>query len=169
MVRSYSADEIVSLSRGRNDRQDFTRTIAAHALSKLRNEPLERVARKAFGDVPLLTRAPVTPQSSPVTGVSQTRVGDLMLIAPQSAAAQLFARCMRLDLNGLYTIQVPYASVHAVPLFAGEGLPINIVKSPVAVTTVGPVRKLSFGTTFSRELQNSTPENLSQILGRLLS
>jgi hypothetical protein len=31
----------------------------------------------------------------PAAGLSQTRTGDLLLIAPQSAAAQLFEKCAR--------------------------------------------------------------------------
>jgi hypothetical protein len=180
MVRKpYTADEILQLSKRQYPsayrdelRRDFNRSLAAHALAKMRNETPERIARKAWGDdcrgIPLLTRAPVSPLSSPVTAVSQVHVGDLLLVAPGSAAAQLFARCMRLDFAGVYQITVPYASSHATPLFAGEALPINVVRSPIATTTVGPVRKLGFITTFTEELEAATPENLAAILGRLL-
>jgi hypothetical protein len=50
------------------ERRDFTRAIAARVLGKLRNEPPERIARKAWGDegrLPLLTRAPVAPVAAP--------------------------------------------------------------------------------------------------------
>jgi hypothetical protein len=154
-----------------SERRDFTRAIAARVLGKLRNEPPERIARKAWGDegrLPLLTRAPVAPVTSPVAGISQTRVGDLLLVAPGSAAAQLFDRCLKLDFNGVYQFNIPHPAAHATPLFAGEGLPINVVMSPVATTTVGPVKKLGFITTFTKESQMATPENLAAILGRLL-
>jgi hypothetical protein len=63
--------EILDSSRRRHpevyrdaDRRDFARAIAARVLGKLRNQPPERIARKAWGDegrLPLLTRAPVAP------------------------------------------------------------------------------------------------------------
>jgi hypothetical protein len=148
-------------------RQDFTRALACRVLSQLRNEPAERIAKRAWGEVPLLTRAPSSPMATP-QAFSQTHVGDFLLVAPTSTAAQVFDRCMKLDFNGVYQINVPYAASHATPLFAGEGLPIAVVRSPVATTTVGPVKKFGFITTATRELLDSSPENVAAILGRLL-
>jgi hypothetical protein len=102
-------------------------------------------------------------------GLSQTQVGDLQLIAPGSAAAKLFAACTRLDLGRALQINVPHASGHATPAFVGEGLPIAVAMSPVATSVLGPARKLAIITTFSRELQNQTPEDLVAILSRLLA
>jgi hypothetical protein len=76
---------------------------------------------------------------------------------------------MRLDFSGgVLEFSVPHAVGHAVPLFAGEDLPIAVTMSPIASTTVGPTRKLAFITTFSREMQMQTPDNLAVLLGRLL-
>jgi hypothetical protein len=51
-------------------------------------------------------------------GISQTRIGDLLLLAP--AAAKLFSQCMRLDFNGgVLQFNIPHAAAHATPLFAG--------------------------------------------------
>jgi hypothetical protein len=154
---------------GHADRQSFCRALAVRTIHKLsRERPWDIVRRAGWTDDHRLTRAPVSPATSPVTGVSQTHVGNLLLIAPQSAAAKLFAECMRLDFTGLYEIVVPYAASHATPQFVGEAMPINVVRSPTASTTVGPVKKLTFITSFTRELQLSSPENLSVILGKLL-
>jgi hypothetical protein len=151
------------------ERRDFLRGLACRVLGQLRNEPPERIARKAWRDenIPLVARAPSPPMAAPQP-FSQTRVGDFLLVAPTSAAAQLFDRCMKLDFNGIYQITVPYAASHATPLWTGEGLPLNVVRSPVATTAVGPVKKFGFITTATRELLDASPENVAQILGRLL-
>jgi hypothetical protein len=106
--------------------------------------------------------------STPVTGWSQTHVANLLLVAPGSAAAQLFDRCMKLDFTGVYQINVPYAGAHATPTFVGEGLPINVVRTLTASTTVGPVKKFGFITSATRELLDASPENVAALLGKLL-
>jgi hypothetical protein len=159
------------LHNGHNDRRAFNRLVAAYVLGKLRHESPAEIIRKTWRDDPrlaLLTRAPVTPPASPVTGISQTRILDLLLIAPGSAAAKVFARCMQLDFTGVYQFNIPHAASHATPLFSGEGLPMNVVMSPVATTPVGPVRKLGFITSFTRELAESAAENFAAVIGRLL-
>jgi hypothetical protein len=157
----------------RVERLAFLRSIACRVLAKLGNVSPQAIAQRAWpDDSARIARAATTPYTTvagAAAGLSQTRIGDLLFVAPGSAAAQLFARCMRLDFSGgVLEFNIPHAVGHAVPLFAGEGLPIAVVMSPVAATTVGPVKKLAFITTFSRELQAQTPENLAVLLGRLL-
>src|SRR5262249_12698456 len=92
-----------------------------------------------------------------------------LLVAPGSAAAQLFDACLRLNFDGVLTYLVPHVATHPVPLFVAEGGIVPVVQAATASTTVGPGRKLSFIVGLTRELENATPDGAAAIPGRLLA
>jgi hypothetical protein len=162
------------LNNGQAASRALFRSLAARVLAKIHGGPPERFARAAWPQdrdaVALITRGAVSPLDT-VAGAPflQTRITDLLLgLAPGSAAAQLFARCMRLDFGGVLQYSIPHVSTRPVPLFVGEGRPIPVSQAALASTTVGPTKKLSYIVTLTRELEAATPESLSVILGRLL-
>jgi hypothetical protein len=138
-----------------DQRRSLYRALAARTLGALRREEPSHIVKRSWPDdarACLLTRAASVPTA---TGgpLSQTRIGDLLLIAPGSAAAQLFARCMNLDFGGgVFEYKIPYPAAYPVPIFVGEGGAIPVVDGNFGSTTVGPVRKLAFATTISHEL-----------------
>jgi hypothetical protein len=77
----------------------------------------------------------------------------LLLIAPPSAAAKLFARGMQLDFAGVLQYLVPHVSTHPVPLFVAEGAPIPVVQGATSKATVGPVKKLAFAFAISNAIK----------------
>jgi hypothetical protein len=162
------ADELV-----RRDRLSLHRALAGAVLGKLADQPPEKIVRRAWPDdtkASWLTRAPVSPMDTTGTSaLTATRVSDLLLIAPGSAAAQLFDRCLRLNFDGVLQYLVPHVATHPLPLFIPEGGIIPTVQAATASTTVGPVRKLAFIVGLTRELENATPEGAAIILGRLLA
>jgi hypothetical protein len=157
-----------------SDRKSFHRALFAHVRAHTHPEqvPEEIVARAWPADdrAMWLTRAPVSPDSTTGTAAALaiTRTASLLLIAPRSAAARLFAKCLQIDLEGVLQVNVPHVSSHPLPLFVAEGGPIPVAMPSVAKTTVGPARKLAFAVGLTRELDEATPETGSVVLGRLL-
>jgi hypothetical protein len=155
-----------------DQRRSLYRAIAAKVLGARSREPAHRIVERAWPDdhrAMLITRAPTTPTSTTAAAaLAQTRTGDLFLVAPGSAAAQLFSRCPRLDFDGVSQFLVPYVGAHPTPLFVAEGAPIPVGQAGLGHATVGPVHKLAFITTLSNELEAATPESASVILGRLM-
>src|SRR5262249_45091456 len=95
-------------------------------------------------------------------------VRSLLLLAPGSAAAQLFARCLQVDLEGVLQVSVPHVATHPLPIFVAEGGPTPVVQPSLAKVIVGPARKLSFIVGLTRELDEATRETGAVVLGRLL-
>jgi hypothetical protein len=162
------------LGNGQAASRALFRSIAARVLAKIHGGSPERLARASWPQdraaVALITRGAVSPLDT-VAGAAfvQTRITDLLLgLAPGSAAAQLFARSLRFDFEGVLQYQVPHIAIRPVPLFVGESAPIPVVQPGVASSTIGPTRKLSFIAAISRELASATPETMSVVLARLL-
>lgn len=75
---------------------------------------------------------------------------------------------LSLDFAGVYSFAIPHVGAHPVPLFTAEGAPIPVAQPAISSTVIGPVRKLCAIASFSKELANAVPEDLAQLLGRLL-
>src|SRR5262249_38369588 len=131
----------------------------------------EKVVRQHWPDdhrAAVITRAATTPTDTSTTALTATKVSPLLLIAPKSAAARLFDRCMRLDFDGVLTYNIPHVHTRAVPLFVAESSPIPFVQPSLTKATVGPPRKLAFGIGLTNELEEASPDSAAQILARLL-
>ena len=84
---------------------------------------------------------------------------------------QLFQLGLALNLEGVSTIRIPsVAGLPVRPVFVGEGQPATAMQWNFAADTVlGPVRKILLLSAVSGELQNSTPETASAVIGRVLA
>jgi hypothetical protein len=155
----------------RRDAQSISRMLAGCVLSKIHGGSPESVVRRAWPDdsrAQLFTRAAVNPTDTTATAITATKTSPLLLIAPSSAAARLFEKCLRLDLGGVLSYSVPHAATHPLPLFVAEGAPFPFVQPSTAKATLGPARKLGFGIAITRELEEASPDSAAAILARLL-
>jgi hypothetical protein len=117
-----------------------------------------------------LTRASTSPTSTS-DYPAVIRVATLQLLAPPSAAAQLFAHpaTIKLDFDGVQTYSIPRVGSAPAPLFVAEGAPAPAVRMTYAGTTCGPTRKQMFLAALSNELESATAEAASTIIGRTMS
>jgi hypothetical protein len=124
----------------------------------------EGVARSLWADdevtLAVLQRAAVSPASTTVSGwasqLAATSVADFVeSLKPQSAAAALIARCLKVPLNGSSTVTIPRrsgapASVDAA--WVEEGAPAPVIQYSLSGGTLGPMRKMVLITVVTREL-----------------
>ena len=105
----------------------FTRAATAIALAAIDTRRPVDIARDLYGadEATLrITRAATDPSSTSGWGqqVLQSTVGDFLSgLAPQSAAARLFAEALRVELAGTYTVLLPAVSEFPAPVFVSEG------------------------------------------------
>jgi hypothetical protein len=76
---------------------------------------------------------------------------------------------MRLDFGGINAIAVPNATEVASAAFVAEGAPIPLGQAAFVAATLGPVKKLGLIAGISREVQEYSPDNASNLIGRLMS
>jgi hypothetical protein len=138
-------------------RRSFVRTATATALSRIKKEmgSPERILREAWPhdrNADLIVRSPSGPPTS-VGDFPGAAVAKLMLLAPRSAAAQLFALAMSVDLKGVAQFTFPLPTNFAAAVFVGEGQPISVRQGSFAGMTVGPLRKLALLAGMSNELE----------------
>jgi hypothetical protein len=93
----------------------------------------------------------------------------LQSLAPASASAQLFAKCLRLDLSGIAKVRMPYIAGAPVPIFITEGGAAPVAQFTVAGVDVGPVRKILIQTVVTAELDSTTPGTASAVIGVALA
>jgi hypothetical protein len=152
------------------ERRSWQRTLAAHVLE--RSEP-HKILKAAWPDD---TRAQAITRGA----VTQTTTADLWTfdptiayrsLAPSSAALALFQMGLALNLEGVSTIRIPsVAGLPVRPVFVSEGQPAPAVQWNFAADTVlGPARKILLLSAVSKELENSTPETASAVIGRVLA
>jgi hypothetical protein len=157
------------------ERRSWTRAIAAQALAAKHKTGASRIAAEIVkstwpdDDRALaITKGAMTPTTS--AGLwSWNPVGPFRSLAPSSAALSLFQMGMMLDLTGATTIRIPGAVPGTLPVFVGEGMPGPVVQRTIHSTILGPVRKILLFATATGELENSSPENASTIIGRILA
>jgi hypothetical protein len=158
----------------KRDRRSFTRMLSAkvYAHSHQGQSPEDIIARAWPNDdgAMLITRASVVPDSTSgsASALAITKTGPLRLLTPSSAAARLFEERLRVSLDGIYALNIPYPSAYPTPLWTGESGPIPVVQGSLGHAVLGPTRKLAFITTLTRELDNASLEDGSSILGAML-
>jgi hypothetical protein len=83
----------------------------------------------------------------------------LPLLAPASAALQLFAHGINLDMGGLSTIRIPNVGTIAAAKFIAEGLPAPVLKFTLGSAVLGPVRKILALAATSGDLERASAES----------
>jgi hypothetical protein len=123
----------------------------------------ERIAKARWPEdevtLALLTRAAASPATTTTSGwasqLATTAVADFVAsLAPQSAAAALFAKAMQVPLNGASSVSIPRrngvpASVDAA--WVAEGSPHPVVQFSLTASTLGPMKKMVLSTACTRE------------------
>lgn len=154
--------------------ESIHRALAAMALGQLwRERPLDILERSCPNDhaAALITRAASSPTTT-TTGpdlLGQLAGSFLSGLAPQSAAARLFAQFVQLNFDGVYQFSIPYASTSPAPIFIGEGLPFPVAQGVTNSAIVGPTHKMLLAVGIVNQLEFVTFESATAIIGRLLS
>jgi hypothetical protein len=156
---------------GRSDRRSFHRAITAMALGQEGARAAAAVLNRAWpGDTraEMILKAAVSPTT---TSDYRTAIvtNPLVTLAPASAAAQLFAECFEVDLQGVTSVRLPYVTTTAQPGFIAEGAPAPAPQLSLSNVDIGPVRKLLILAGLSGELDNATPGTASAAIGKALS
>ena len=156
----------------RAERTSWQRAIAAHVLATNHRGDPAKIVRTHWADdqrALLITRGAVTQTTSTGGYPTFDPVAAFRSLAPSSAALALFQMGMALDLTGATTIRIPNAAGSVQPVFVGEGAPAPTVQGNFAVTVLGPVKKILLLSCVTAELENSTPDTVSAIIGRVLA
>jgi hypothetical protein len=164
-----------SIRENNSEPRSWHRAIAAQALAARHKTGASRIAAEIVKSTwpnderaLMITRGAVTPTTS--AGLwTYDPVGPFRSLAPSSAALSLFQLGMALDLNGVTTIRIPAVPTNPLPVFVGEGLPGPVVQRNIHSTILGPTRKILLFSTLTGELENSSPQNASVIIGRILA
>ena len=125
----------------------------------------------------LVTRAATNPASTTTTGWAAELVPTvtgafLTSLGIASSASQLFAAAVRLSLDGVGTIRMPYATSLSTlaPPFVGEGLPAPVRQASLdSAVTLGPVRKMLILTALTNELNNHSTPTAEVVMRQLLT
>src|SRR5205814_1331334 len=141
----------------------ISRAMTALVLNRIRPEDGEAsdVLRKNWASdraaMSLVEKAASTPATTTGTGwaaelAAGTRVAAAFIASLGGAAAALVGRGLELDLGGINTINLPYASTLAPAAWVVEGAPIPVSQDVTAKSTLGPSRKLAIIQSISAEL-----------------
>jgi hypothetical protein len=155
------------------DRRSLIRALTCKALASVRDQGAGAgdILRRAWPDdaqAALIVKAAVSPTST-AGYPSITTATVLPALAPGSASARLFARCLQVDLAGVAKVRVPYISGAPQPGFVGEGSAAPVAQFSLSGTDVGPARKILILTAVTGELEGAAPETASVIIGKALS
>jgi Phage capsid family len=157
----------------REQRRSLVRAATAVALGAVQHCPAHEILARAWPhdrDAELVLRAAVVPTTTAnATAISVDAVAFLVSMAPASAAARLFEKALRINLAGIHATNVARLLTVPGPGFVAEGAPIPVVAGDLDATPVGPTFKMALIIALSNELEFSSPENASQIIGRALS
>jgi hypothetical protein len=156
------------------ERRAWSRVLAACALSEIKRGNPRQILRAAWPDddrAAILLKAAQSPTDTSSLPGSST-VAMWRSLSPSSAAWRLFDHpaALRLDLTGQTTISLPnVASLPPAPLFVEEGAPAPVVMWAFSKTVLGPAKKILVISALTEELEYSSPENASAVIGRILS
>jgi hypothetical protein len=158
----------------RAERRSFHRAVACMIRGHVDHEPATAVARRSFPDdarADWFVRAATAPiDTTSASALTRLQVSPLALLAPPSAAAQLFDRGRKLSFDGVTRYQIPSVQAHPPATFVSEGAPIPLVMAVTEATTIGPPSKLSFLASVSEELQRMTgPDDATVLIGAILA
>jgi Phage capsid family len=153
------------------DRRSLIRAFTAKALAVAPGQDAGDVLRRAWPEdreAGLILRAAVSPiDSGDFPAITTASV--LPALAPASASARLFARCLQVDLAGIAKVRVPHVAAAPQPGFIAEGEPAPVAELTFAGVDVGPARKILILAAVTGELENATPETASTVIGRALA
>ncbi|WP_409188906.1 hypothetical protein [Bradyrhizobium sp. RDM4] len=133
--------------------------------------PAPQYVRKTWNDevAEALTRAAVAQATQETSGLPLVTKADILpVIAPDSAAVRLFARCPRFSLDGVYDVAVPRGVPDTLPPFVGEGKPAPNIRVTFADSKVGPTRKILVTSAVTAELENASAETASDVIGHII-
>jgi hypothetical protein len=154
-------------------RRSLIRAATAIALGHIAHRPADEILARAWpGDdgAKMVLRAAVTPTTTTsAAGLAIDAVAFLVSMAPASAAARLFERALRINLAGIHATNIARLVTVPAPGFIAEAAPIPVIAGDFDATALGPVFKMAFIVGLSSELEFSTPENASAIIGRALA
>lgn len=132
---------------------------ARHSISPYAAD-VESIARTLWNDdgvSAVVAKAATLPgMTTGTSALAGAAVGDFVAsLVPLSAAARLFAACLKVDLLGVNTISIPSRLGNIDPdeiPWVSQGAPIHVGQFSLTSTTVGPVHKLAVITAMTREL-----------------
>jgi hypothetical protein len=158
----------------RDQRRSLIRAATSLALGHIAHRPAPEILAAAWphdDGAKLVLRAASTPTSTTSGGAALgiDAVAFLTSMAPASAAARLFEKALRINLQGIHQTNVARLISVPSPGFVPEAAPIPVIQGDFDSTALGPVFKLALIVGLSSELEFSTPENASQIIGRALA
>jgi hypothetical protein len=156
----------------REQRRSILRAITAVALSGDQGSPDKIVSRAWPTDnlAALIIKTAVAPMTLASSGLpAAVSIDVLPSIAPMSAAVRMFARCMRVNLDGVNQVSVPRGLNATTPIFIAEGAPAPVVKLSFPNSLIGPARKILVLAAVTSELENAGPEVASDIIARVIS
>lgn len=153
--------------------RSFSRGYAALALGMATQSNPHEILRGSFADddlADLVVKAGVSATGS-ANFLKLTRLQVLGSIAPGSAVVRLFnAADVKVDLDGLYAVKVPYGSTVPQPVFVGENQQAPIGQGVLeAGAQIGPTKKLVVVVVCTREIEFLSVEAFSIIMQRMLT
>ena len=161
------------LALERDQHRSLVRAATAVALGHIAHRPADEFLAAAWpGDdgAKMVLRAASTPATTTsASALAIDAVAFLASMAPASAAARLFERALRINLQGIHATNIGRLVTVPAPGFVAEAMPIPVIAGDFDATALGPVFKMAFIVGLSNELEFSTPENASAIIGRALS
>jgi hypothetical protein len=119
-----------------------------------------------------ITRGAVPPLSlGGITGLQATAPGAFVAGLQLSAAARLFAAGITVDLDGIYSVSIPYAdpASQKLPVFVAEGAPIPVSQGVTSSSACGPARKLALIEALTEELSGYGASNAETIIRTIMS
>jgi len=153
------------------DRRSLIRAFTAKALAPAPGEDAGEILRRAWPadrEAELILRAAVSPTTT-ADFPAITTASVLPALAPMSASARLFVRCLQIDLAGISKVRVPYAAVAPQPGFIAEKGSAPVSQFSLAGVEVGPARKILIMAAVTGELEKATRETASTIVGNALA
>jgi hypothetical protein len=166
--------ELRSITRTAEARS-LIRAITSAALSTMstRGVSSEKLCRQNWprDDAAMqILKGAVGPLMTTGSFVVHDPVGMFRSLAPGSAALKLFDVAVKVSLAGVNTVKIPLTSgVPNKPIFIAEGAPAPVVKLALAATTVGPAKKIVVLAAVSQELEDSSPDNATTVIGTILA
>jgi hypothetical protein len=154
-------------------RRSLIRAATAIALGAVSRRPADEILSRAWpsddGAKMVLRGATVPTTTSSAVALNIDAVAFLVSMAPASAAARLFERALRTDLSQIHATNIARLVNVPAPGFVAEAAPIPVVAGDFDSTLVGPTFKLALIVGLSNELEFSSPENASAVIGRALA
>jgi hypothetical protein len=148
-------------------KRSFTRAAVANLFLQLQKVyDTDEVLRAWPGDrdAELIVKSPTAPMK--VSDFPASNAVKLLMLAPQSASAKLFALATTVDLSATTTVTFPAMTNFAAATFVPEAGEIPVRQGQFVPMVIGPLRKIALLAGFSEELANAS--SAEQIIGYTL-